>query len=142
MGTQGTNNPQPEGPTGEDGPVFTSERLNELVRRQTEREKKDQEYRDKQLAFNKRLVQATWGLVIFGALGGGIAIWQASIAQQAADAATNAVSATKESYSLDHRAWVGPVEARTGEFAAGSYFRATVRIRNSGSSPAIDVENG
>jgi hypothetical protein len=70
-------------------PVFDT-KLNEIQREQREAKKRDEHYKDEQLNLDRKMVKFTRLLVFCAMVGGGISIWQATIAQRSANAAKSA----------------------------------------------------
>ena len=52
-------------------------------------------YEDRQISIQRQILLTQIGLVVFGLIGAGIGLWQASISRSAADAATVAANASK-----------------------------------------------
>jgi hypothetical protein len=81
-------------------------RLDEIEREQVESKRRDAKYKDDQLATNRNMARFTLALVLCSIGTGAVAIWQATIAQQSANAAKSSAEASKA--TLD--------EVRNGSF--------------------------
>ena len=79
-------------------------RVEEIEHEQAEAKKRDEDYKDRQLVFERKLVWFTGCLVLVGLIGAGIAIWQSVIAQRAADAARSAADTANAGLDETRRA--------------------------------------
>jgi hypothetical protein len=76
-------------------PIFNKQ-LDEVQREQVEAKKRDEQYKDRQIALNSRMVTLTSFLVLGTFVGGGISIYQAHVAKLNADAASANAAAAKD----------------------------------------------
>ena len=70
-------------------------RLDEIEREQVESKRRDAKYKDDQLATNRNMARFTLALVLCSIGTGAVAIWQAQIAQQSANAAKSSAEVSK-----------------------------------------------
>jgi hypothetical protein len=128
----------------EDGiPVFEN-RLNEVERKASAAEIRDEQYKNSQRRINFWLVVFTGLLVLTSLISGGISVWQARIANRSAEAAKSAAQTagatldeSKRAFKTEQRAYVTPQSvAFDTEPQPGKSVGLTLTLNNSGRTPA------
>jgi hypothetical protein len=122
-------------------------RIEAVEREQASAKKRDEEYKERQLDLDGKLVMLTFFLVIVGLLGTLIAVWQSFISERAVNAAFDAAAAAKEGLiagrkttEIENRAFINYVnfDARKindTRVSKALFLELTVHWANSGATP-------
>lgn len=86
-----------------------------------------------------RLRVEKWAL-FFGFLGIVGLLYTLYVTREANTIARDAIKQTQEIAQATDRPWVGIHDIKLGEFVPGKKVRPTVKLRNSGKTPALDME--
>lgn len=137
----------------ENGALLIETRVEALEREEGEQKKRDNEYKERQLRINKRLMFFTGLLFVTSLISDGIFIYQSRVFKKAAEAAKKsaeiadatltkmdeALRETKRSNELAQRAWVLIETIMIDEPVANKDLRLDVNERNYGKSPASQI---
>jgi hypothetical protein len=123
----------------EEEAILIRGRVDELERQQAEDKKKDDEYKQRQLSFNRLLVGLTFALVIASVFADGISIWQASIANRASEAATSAANTAYETLHIAYRPRITVLGISQEHTLDNGRIHVTFTAPNYGPAPARNV---
>jgi hypothetical protein len=135
--------PEPEGPEKRqfrEEAIIIKGKIDVLQAQQEERQKKDQEYKDRQLKFNRTLTVSTVGLLVMSVLANIISAYMAHATKESADAAKSAANVANQTLRMTQRSYVDLTDWVLTKHPTEDSPDVTFKFTNTGHSPATLIQ--